>query len=95
MVLPHEGHSREVRDALKCTFESVGIAIVVLACRGPKVIAEVLLISAQNLFHNVSVDVGQTPLNAVMVESESFVVDTQQVPDRRVPVVGGYRVFDG
>jgi hypothetical protein len=56
---------------------------------------EVLAASAQNLFHDVSVDVGQTPLDAVVIESEFFMVDAQQVQNCRVHVVGGYRVFDG
>lgn len=33
------------------------------------------------------------PLNAVVVEREAFVIDTQQMQDRRVHVVCGDRIF--
>ena len=51
--------------------------------------------SAQYLSNDVSVHIGQPSLNAVVIERESFMVETQQVQDGRMEVVSGGDVLLG
>ena len=48
----------------------------------------------QNCLYHVSVNVGQTPLDAVVVEAQPLVVETENLQDRGVEVVDGRDVFD-
>ena len=45
------------------------------------------IILSQNLFHYVTVDVGEAALNAVVVEGEAFVVNAEEVESGGVEVV--------
>ncbi len=36
-------------------------------------------VSRQNLFYHMSMDIGKTSLDAIVIESESFVIETQKM----------------
>ena len=43
----------------------------------------------QDILDHMAVDVGQTTLNAIVIEAETTMIESQQVQDRRVEIIHG------
>ena len=50
--------------------------------------------SRNNFVDDVSVDVGQAEIPTGIVEGETFVIQAEQVKDRRVPIMNADRILD-
>ena len=48
----------------------------------------------QHVMNHMAVHVGKTPLQSVMIESETLVIQSDQVQDRRVQIMHGDDILD-